>query len=129
MLDDDLKWKTVAVWVLAFKPDTDDMREAPALVLIDLMLKAGCNVRVYDPVAMDECKRKIGDSVYYAHDMYDAVLDADALMLLTEWKELRLPSWQVIQKAMKGNIVLDGRNIYDYKELEENGFIYHCIVK
>ncbi len=125
----ELKGKTIAVWGLAFKPETDDMREAPALVLIHEMLKSGCNVRVYDPVAMNECKRKIGDSVYFAKDMYDAVLDADALMLLTEWKEFRLPAWGVIEKAMNGNLVLDGRNIYDKKEVEEQGFIYHCIGK
>ena len=86
-------------------------------------------LRVYDPVAIEECKRKIGDVVYYAHDMYDAILDADAMMLLTEWKEFRLPTWPVIMKAMKGNIVLDGRNIFEQKEVEEHGFIYHCIGK
>ena len=127
--DGDVKGKTIGVWGLAFKPETDDMREAPALVLIDKMLKAGCNVRVYDPIAMEECKRKIGDVVYYAHDIYDAILDADALMLLTEWKEFRLPTWPVILKAMKGNVVLDGRNIFEQKEIEEQGFVYHCIGK
>ena len=127
--DGDVKGKTIGVWGLAFKPETDDMREAPALVLIDKMLKAGCNVRVYDPIAMEECKRKIGDVVYYAHDIYDAILDADALMLLTEWKEFRLPTWPVILKAMKGNVVLDGRNICEQKEIEEQGFVYHCIGK
>ena len=125
--DGDVKGKTIGVWGLAFKPETDDMREAPALVLIDKLLKAGCNVRVYDPIAMEECKRKIGDVVYYAHDIYDAILDADALMLLTEWKEFRLPTWPVILKAMKGNVVLDGRNIFEQKEIEEQGFVYHCI--
>ena len=85
--NDNLKDKTIALWGLAFKPETDDMREAPALVLIDKLLKAGCQIRAYDPAAMQECKRRIGDSVYYACDMYDAVLDADALMLVTEWKE------------------------------------------
>ncbi len=129
LFDGKLEGKTIAVWGLAFKPETDDMREAPALVLIEKMKAAGCNIRVYDPIAMEECKRKIGDAVYYAPDLYDAVLDADAVMLLTEWKELRLPSWQVIHKAMNGNIVLDGRNIYDKKEIEEQGFIYHCIGK
>ena len=95
--NDNLKDKTIALWGLAFKPETDDMREAPALVLIDKLLKAGCQIRAYDPAAMQECKRRIGDSVYYACDMYDAVLDADALMLVTEWKEFRLPSWAVIR--------------------------------
>ncbi|WP_455585085.1 UDP-glucose dehydrogenase family protein [Bacteroides sp.] len=124
-----LENKTIAIWGLAFKPETDDMREAPALVLIDKLKQAGCNIRVYDPAAMEECKRKIGACVYYAHDMYDAVLNADALMLVTEWKEFRLPSWAVIKKTMLQSIVLDGRNIYDKKEMEEQGFIYHCIGK
>ena len=125
----DLQGKTVALWGLAFKPETDDMREAPALVLIDRLLKAGCKVRAYDPAATQECKRRIGDTIYYACDMYDAVLDADVLMLVTEWKEFRLPSWAVIKKTMSRQIVLDGRNIYDKKEMEELGFIYHCIGK
>ena len=103
----DLQGKTVALWGLAFKPETDDMREAPALVLIDKLLKAGCKVRAYDPAAVQECKRRIGDTIYYACDMYDAVLDADVLMLVTEWKEFRLPSWAVIKKTMSRQIVLD----------------------
>ena len=127
--NDNLKDKTIALWGLAFKPETDDMREAPALVLIDKLLKAGCQIRAYDPAAMQECKRRIGDSVYYACDMYDAVLDADALMLVTEWKEFRLPSWAVIRKTMAQQIVLYGRNIYDKKEMEELGFVYSCIGK
>ena len=125
----DLQGKTVALWGLAFKPETDDMREAPALVLIDKLLKAGCKVRAYDPAAVQECKRRIGDTIYYACDLYDAVLDADVLMLVTEWKEFRLPSWAVIKKTMSRQIVLDGRNIYDKKEMEELGFVYHCIGK
>ena len=125
----DLKGKTVALWGLAFKPETDDMREAPALILIDKLLKAGCQVRAYDSAAMQECKRRIGDTIYYACDMYDAVLDADALMLVTEWKEFRLPSWAVIKKTMAQQVVLDGRNIYDKKEMEELGFVYYCIGK
>lgn len=127
--DGDLKGKTIALWGLAFKPETDDMREAPALVLIDKLLKAGCQIRAYDPAAVQECKRRIGDSIYYACDMYDAVLDADALMLVTEWKEFRLPSWAVIKKTMARQIILDGRNIYEKKEMEEFGFTYHCIGK
>ena len=125
----ELKGKTIALWGLAFKPETDDMREAPGLVLIDKLLKAGCQVRAYDPAAMDECKRRIGDVIYYARDMYDAVLDADVLMLITEWKEFRLPSWAMVKKTMNQQIVLDGRNIYDKKEMEELGFIYSCIGK
>ena len=125
----DLKGKTIALWGLAFKPETDDMREAPGLVLIDKLLKAGCQIRAYDPAAMNECKRRIGDVIYYARDMYDAVLDADVLMLITEWKEFRLPSWAVIKKAMRTPVLLDGRNIYEKKEIEELGFTYHCIGK
>ena len=124
-----LEGKTVALWGLAFKPETDDKREAPALVLIDKLLKAGCKVRAYDPAAANECKRRIGETIYYARDMYDAVLDADALMLVTEWKEFRLPSWAVVKKTMSQQVVMDGRNIYDKKEMEEQGFIYHCIGK
>lgn len=123
----DLKDKTIAIWGLAFKPETDDMREAPSLILIDKLLKAGCVVRVYDPAAMAESKRRIGEVVYYAKDMYDALLDADTLMILTEWKEFRLPAWGVIKKAMKQSFILDGRNIYDKRELHEQGFVYHCI--
>ena len=124
-----LKGKTIAMWGLSFKPETDDMRESTALVMIDKLLKAGCTVRVYDPIAMNECKRRIGDAVTYCRDMYDVVLDADALLLLTEWKEFRLPGWGVIKKAMKRPLVIDGRNIFDIEELEENNFEYHCIGK
>lgn len=125
----DLRGKTVALWGLSFKPETDDMREATALVMIDLLRKAGCNVRVYDPVAMDECKRRIGETVTYCKDKYDAVLNADVLFLLTEWKEFRLPSWEVVAKAMQRRLVIDGRNIYDAEEMHESGFEYHCIGK
>jgi len=127
--DEDLKGKTVAMWGLSFKPETDDMRESTALVMIHLLLEAGCTIRAYDPVAMNECKRRIGDTVTYCNDMYDATLDADALLLLTEWKEFRLPTWAVIKKAMKRPLVIDGRNIFDSEDLEENGFEYHCIGK
>lgn len=123
----DLKGKTIAMWGLAFKPETDDMREATSLVTINLLLEAGCTVRVYDPVAMNECRRRIGDKVYYATDMYDAVLDADALLMLTEWKQFRLPSWGVVSKSMKKPLIIDGRNIYDAEELKQNGFEYYCI--
>ena len=125
----DLHNKTIALWGLAFKPETDDMREAPSLILINKLLNIGCKGRVYDPAAMKECRRRIGHSAYYATDMYDAALDADALMLVTEWKEFRLPSWAVIKKAMRTPVLLDGRNIYEKKEIEELGFTYHCIGK
>ena len=124
--EDQLKGKTVALWGLAFKPETDDMREAPSLVLIDLLLKAGATVKVYDPVAMDECRRRIGDKVIYAHDMYDATDGADALMLVTEWKEFRMTNIEKLSR-MKGRLVLDGRNILDAEELRQSGFEYHCI--
>ena len=124
-----LQGKTIALWGLAFKPETDDMREATSLVIINLLLKAGCTIKVFDPIAMDECKRRIGNKVIYANDMYDAVLDADALLLLTEWKQFRLPSWKVIAKSMKVPVIIDGRNIYDAEEIKEMGFIYHCIGK
>ena len=126
---EDLKGKTIAMWGLSFKPETDDMRESTALVMIDKLLDAGCHIRVYDPIAMDECRRRIGDKVTYCRDMYDAGLDADALLLLTEWKEFRLPTWGVIKKAMHRPLVIDGRNIFDVEELDENGFEYHCIGK
>lgn len=123
----DLKGKTVALWGLSFKPETDDMREATSLVTIKLLQEAGCQVRVYDPVAMAECQRRVGNTLYYAKDMYDAVLNADALLMLTEWKQFRLPSWGVIKKSMKEPLVIDGRNIYDANELKSNGFQYFCI--
>ena len=122
-----LKGKTIAMWGLAFKPETDDMREAPALVLIEKLLAAGCQIRVYDPVAMDEAKRRVGDSVYYSRDMYDALLNADALLLVTEWKAFRLPAWGVMKKTMNQCVIFDGRNIYDAHELQELGITYHCI--
>ena len=124
-----LQGKTVALWGLAFKPETDDMREAPSLVLIDLLLKAGAHVKVYDPVAMYECRRRIGDAVSYAKNMYDAVTDADVLMLVTEWKEFRMPNIETLLHKMRGRLILDGRNILDAEELHQAGFEYHCIGK
>ena len=119
-----VKGKTIALLGLAFKPETDDMREAPALVVIDKLLKDGATVRVFDPIAMEECKRRIGDSVTYCKDMYDTCDGADVLALMTEWRQFRMPSWNVIQKVMRGNVVVDGRNIYDRHELEDLGFVY-----
>ena len=123
----ELAGKTVALWGLAFKPETDDMREATSLVLIRLLAEAGARVRVYDPIAMGECRRRVGDRVEYARDMYEAAVDADALLLLTEWKQFRLPSWAVLKKAMRRPLILDGRNIYDADELQSLGFTYECI--
>jgi UDPglucose 6-dehydrogenase len=123
----DLKGKTIAVWGLAFKPKTDDMREAPSLVLIDKIIKAGGKVRAYDPVAMEEAKHRLGDSIFYAKDIYDATLDADAILMVTEWNEFRLPAWEVIKKTMKRPLVIDGRNIYNRQEMSELGFEYSGI--
>ncbi len=125
----ELRGKTVALWGLAFKPETDDMREAPALVVIDRLTRAGAKVNVYDPVAMDECCRRVGDAVVYCKDMYEAVVDADALVLLTEWKQFRVPSWSVIKRVMVNPLVIDGRNIYDKAELVAEGFVYKAIGK
>ena len=119
-----VKGKTVAIIGLSFKPETDDMREAPALVVIDKLLADGATIRVFDPIAMDECKRRIGDTVTYCKNMYDAADGADVFALMTEWRQFRLPSWNVVQKVMNGNVVVDGRNIYDRQELEEMGFVY-----
>ena len=119
-----VKGKTIAIAGLSFKPETDDMREAPALVVIDKLLKDGATIRVFDPIAMDECKRRIGDSVTYCKNMYDAADGADVFALMTEWRQFRLPSWNVIKKVMNGNVIVDGRNIYDRQEVEEQGFVY-----
>ncbi|MBR7028881.1 MAG: UDP-glucose/GDP-mannose dehydrogenase family protein [Bacteroidaceae bacterium] len=123
----DLKGKTIAIWGLAFKAETDDMREATSLVTISKLLEAGCRVRVFDPVAMDECRRRIGDKVEYARDIYDCALDADALLVLTEWKQFRLPSWEVVNRTMRTPVVIDGRNIYNADEMKAAGFAYSCI--
>lgn len=122
-----LKGKTIALWGLSFKPETDDMRESTALVIIKLLKEAGCTIRAFDPVAMDECRRRVGDDVIYCRDKYEAVFHADALLLLTEWKEFRLPSWDVVGSAMNKKLIIDGRNIFDPEELAEAGFEYHCI--
>ena len=124
-----LRGKTIALWGLAFKPETDDMREAPALVVIEKLLEAGASVKVYDPVAMDECRRRIGERVVYCKDMYDVVIDADALAVLTEWKEFRIPSWSVIKRVMKQSVLVDGRNIYSKDEVIAEGFEYAAIGK
>lgn len=124
-----LKGKTIAIWGLAFKPETDDMREAPALVIIEKLLNEGAIVKVYDPIAMDECRKKIGNSVIYSKDMYDTVIDADAIALMTEWKQFRMPSWRIIKKVMNNPLIVDGRNIYDKDEIIAEGFSYLGIGK
>lgn len=132
--NNDFQGKTIAVWGLSFKPNTDDMREAPSLVLIEKILKAGAKVRVFDPVAMEEARKSVerqkmelSENIYYSRDIYDAVLDADALLVVTEWKEFRLPTWGVVKKSMRGNLVLDGRNIYEKTDLQEMGLVYEGI--
>lgn len=119
--------KTITVWGLAFKPETDDMREAPSLVLIDKIIAAGGKVKVYDPIAITECQRRIGDKVTYGTDMYDAALDADALLLVTEWREFRFPNFAILSKVMKEKTIIDGRNIYDRNELDQHEFTYYKI--
>ena len=124
----DLKGKRIAVWGLAFKPGTDDMREAPSLVLIDSLLKHGCEVLAYDPVAIDEAKRRLGEAtITYCHEMYDACVEADALVIVTDWKQFRVPSWAVLRKTMRGRIIIDGRNLYDPEEAAQEGFVYDRI--
>lgn len=123
----DIFGKTVAMWGLSFKPQTDDMREAPALVLIDKLTNVGCKVKAYDPVAMHESNRRIGDKITYATDIYDAVNGADCLFLVTEWSEFRLPDWKKVKTLLKNPLVFDGRNIYDAKEMKTEGFTYFCI--
>lgn len=125
--DGNLKRKTIALWGLAFKPETDDMREAPSLILIEKIIETGAAVTVYDPVAMNECQRRIRKQILYAKDMYEATLNADALLLITEWKEFRLPNWNMVKERMNQYVVFDGRNIYDQYEITELGFTYYCI--
>lgn len=124
-----IKGRTIAIWGLAFKPETDDMREAPALVIIKKLLEAGAKVKAYDPIAMTEAKRRLGDSIEYCKDMYDAACGSDAIMLLTEWKEFRMPAWTAIRKIVANPVVLDGRNIYNRQELESDGFQYYALGK
>lgn len=125
-----LNGKVVAVWGLAFKPETDDMREAPALVIISLLLEAGATVRIYDPVAMQETRRRLGERpVYYAASMYDAAEGADAIALITEWKQFRMPDWAQLRASMRDNILVDGRNIFDKEEALAAGFRYYGIGK
>lgn len=123
----ELKGKVVSLLGLAFKPETDDMREAPSLVLINKLLQSGCEVQVYDPVAMEECHRRIGNEVIYCNDMYQAVEKSDAMLLVTEWKEFRMPDWNRIKQQMHIPLVIDGRNIFEAEELKNKGFDYYRI--
>lgn len=127
IMNNDLKGKKIAVWGLSFKPQTDDMREAPSILIINELVKAGANVKAYDPVAIKEVHKYIHVPVEYTEDEYAALADADALLLLTEWREFRLPDWDRVKSLMAQPLILDGRNIYNSKELKGLGFVYHCI--
>jgi UDPglucose 6-dehydrogenase len=122
-----LKDKTIGIWGLSFKPKTDDMREAPSLVIIEKLLEHGATVKAYDPVAMEEARKILGDRIEYAKDQYDAVIDADAMILVTEWSEFRIPNFKVIKKLLNKPAIFDGRNIYDPEEMEEYAFDYFSI--
>lgn len=125
---DDLSGKTFAMWGLSFKPNTDDMRESPAIVIIDELIEAGAKVKAYDPIAMKEAQHiYVGDKITYAKDAYDACVDTDALLLVTEWSEFRIPSWSAIGKLLHNKVVFDGRNIYDKNYLSEIGFTHYGI--
>jgi UDPglucose 6-dehydrogenase len=123
----DIKGKTIAIWGLSFKPQTDDMREAPALVIIKKLLDAGAKVKAYDPVAMKEAKHTLGDTIVYADDQYDALIDSDCLLLVTEWSEFKFPNFKIMRKLLNQPTVFDGRNIYEAAEMKRNGFAYYCI--
>jgi UDPglucose 6-dehydrogenase len=125
--EEDLKGKNFAIWGLSFKPQTDDMREAPSLVVIHKLLEAGANIKVYDPVAMHEAKRILGDKVEFVGEQYEALIDADALFLVTEWPEFKFPNFKVMKKLMSGSVIFDGRNIYDQYEMSKEGFDYFGI--
>jgi UDPglucose 6-dehydrogenase len=125
--DGSIKGKTFAMWGLSFKPQTDDMREAPSLVIIEKLLAAGANVKAYDPIAMKEAKHILGEQIEYTKNENNALIDADALLVVTEWPDFRSPDFQVVKKLMRGNAIFDGRNIYDITEMQELGFDYYCI--
>lgn len=125
--NNNLKGKTFALWGLSFKPKTDDMREAPSLVIIDKLLKAGAGVVAYDPVAMHEAQRMLGDTISYSTDMYDTLNQADALLIVTEWPEFRSPDFDEVAKRLNNKVIFDGRNIFDFKDMKSIGFDYYCI--
>jgi UDPglucose 6-dehydrogenase len=125
--DGNLEGKTIGMWGLSFKPQTDDMREAPSLVLIEKLLAAGVKVKAYDPVAMEESQRRIGDVIEYSKDQYEALIDADAVLIVTEWPEFRFPNFNVVKKLLNNPLIFDGRNVYDADEMKELGFDYFCI--
>ena len=122
-----IKDKTIAIWGLSFKPQTDDMREAPSLVIIKKLLEAGAKVKAYDPVAMKEAKHMLGDTITYSEDQYEALIDADCLLLVTEWPEFKVPNFNIIKKLLNKPVIFDGRNIYEIAEVKRKGFEYFCI--
>ena len=123
----DISGKTIAIWGLSFKPQTDDMREAPSLVIIKKLLEAGAKVKAYDPVAMKEAKHTLGDTITYAEDQYEALIDADCLLLVTEWPEFKVPNFNIVRKLLNAPVIFDGRNIYEIDEMKRKGFEYFCI--
>ena len=125
--DGNLNGLSVGIWGLSFKPQTDDIREAPSLVIIERLLKAGCKVKAYDPVAMENVRQIFGDSIEYANDPYDAITNVDALLIVTEWIEFRFPKYKLMQKLMAKHVIFDGRNIFDRNEVKKAGFEYYCI--
>lgn len=122
-----LKSKTIAVWGLSFKPQTDDMREAPSLEIINKLITAGAHVKAYDPVALDEAKHHFGDKITYCSDQYETLIDADCMAVLTEWSEFRVPNLKIVKRLLNNAIIFDGRNIYDKEEMEALDFTYYCI--
>lgn len=123
----DLTGKNIALWGLSFKPETDDMREAPSINIVKELIKANAKIKAYDPIAMTEAKRILGDSITYCKDIYETINQADALLLITEWKEFRMPNWDIIKKLMNNVVIFDGRNIYDANEMKKLGFYYEGI--
>jgi UDPglucose 6-dehydrogenase len=123
----EIKGKTIAIWGLSFKPQTDDMREAPSLVIIKHLLEAGATVKAYDPIALKEAKHHLGETITYVEDQYEALIDADCLVLITEWPEFKFPNFKIIQKLLNKPVVFDGRNIYDVAEMKKIGFDYYCV--
>ncbi len=123
----DVKGKTIALWGLSFKPQTDDMREAPSLYIVKNLLQAGAIVKAYDPIAINEAKHHFGDTISYCEDQYETLIDADCLAILTEWPEFKFPNLKIVQKLLTNPVIFDGRNIYDKDEMKANGFDYFCI--
>ncbi len=125
--NNDLSGKTISIWGLSFKPKTDDMREAPSLVIINDLLTAGAKVKAYDPVAITEAKKHLGNRISYAEDMYEVLIDSDALVIVTEWPEFRVPNYKVMEKLLNEKLIFDGRNIYELSDMAEYGYTYYSI--